>query len=234
MHELHILGGGASAGLVKRCSADFEQTHHARLHGTFGAVGAMKTRLLEGAPCDVLILTQALIESLVADGQALADSVTPVGVVMTGVAVLEGEVAAPLTDADDLRQRLLQASAVYFPDPQLATAGIHFMKVLQELGVVQALGSRLRPHPNGATAMKAMADSGDPKAIGCTQVTEILITPGVKWIGDLPKGLELATLYTAAVTQRSPAPDLARALVAQLSGPARAADRAQAGFLPVS
>ena len=79
MHELHILGGGAAAGLVKRCSADFEQTHHARLHGTFGAVGAMKTRLLEGAPCDVLILTQALIESLVADGQALADSVTQFG-----------------------------------------------------------------------------------------------------------------------------------------------------------
>jgi len=233
MTQLHILGGGAAAGLVRRCAPAFEQRHGAQIHGTFGAVGAMKTQLLQGAACDVLILTQALIDELVAQGEARAETVTPVGLVMTGIAVQENQPAPDVHNAEALRQALLAASAVYFPDPQLATAGIHFMKVMQSLGVVEALASRLKPYPNGATAMKAMADSGDPHAIGCTQVTEILITPGVRWVANLPPGHELATRYTAAVTQRSASSTLAHTFIHELVSPSRAADRDAAGFLPL-
>jgi len=91
----------------------------------------------------------------------------------------------------------------------------------------------LKPYPNGATAMKAMADSGDPHAIGCTQVTEILITPGVRWVANLPPGHELATRYTAAVTQRSASSTLAHTFIHELVSPSRAADRDAAGFLPL-
>lgn len=233
MTDLHILSGGAAAGLVRHCAPDFERAHGARVQGTFGAVGAMKTQLLAGEPCDILILTRVMIQDLVTAGEARADTVRDVGVVMTGVAVLAGQPYPDVSSADALRTALRAASAIYFPDPQLATAGIHFMKVLQGLGVADELAPRLRPHPNGATAMKAMADAGDVKAIGCTQVTEILITAGVEPVADLPAGFELATLYTAAVTQRSPSSTLAGALIDTLVGPSRAADRRAAGFLPL-
>ena len=107
------------------------------------------------------------------------------------------------------------------------------MKVLRDLGLAEELAPRLRPHPNGATAMKAMADAGDPRAIGCTQVTEILITPGVELVANLPSGFELATVYTAAVTQRSPSSTLAQALIDELAAPSRITDRQLAGFLPL-
>jgi len=48
---------------------------------------------------------------------------------------------------------LLVASEILFPDPDRGTAGIHFMSMLSRLGVVEALQTRLRPHPNGTTAM---------------------------------------------------------------------------------
>jgi molybdate transport system substrate-binding protein len=134
---------------------------------------------------------------------------------------------------DALRESLRKASAIYFPDPQLATAGIHFMKVLQKLGVADELADRLRPHPNGATAMKAMGLSKDPKAIGCTQVTEILSTPGVQLVGDLPKAHELATMYTAVLAKRARQVDMAQVLIAHLASPALAELRAELGFLPV-
>ncbi|HVQ26618.1 MAG TPA: substrate-binding domain-containing protein, partial [Planctomycetota bacterium] len=60
----------------------------------------------------------------------------------------------------------------------------------------------LRIHPNGRTAMRAMAESsGHP--IGCTQATEILATPGLALVGPLPRGYALDTVYTAAVDARS-------------------------------
>ena len=233
MTALHILSGGAAAGLVRRCTPDFERAYGAQVHGTFGAVGAMKTKLLAGEPCDILILTESMIRDLVAAGQARADTVRSLGVVMTGVAVLAGQPHPDVSNADALRAAFRAASAIYFPDPQLATAGIHCMKVLRDLGLADELAPRLRPHPNGATAMKAMAEAGDPLAMGCTQVTEILITPGVALVDNLPAGFELATVYTAAVTQSSLSSTLALALIEELAAPARAPDRQAAGFRPL-
>jgi molybdate transport system substrate-binding protein len=58
-------------------------------------------------------------------------------------------------DADSLRAALLAADAIYMPDPQLATAGIHFKKVMQQLGIEDTVAARVRPHPNGNAAIAA-------------------------------------------------------------------------------
>ena len=58
-----------------------------------------------------------------------------------------------------LRAALLAADEIHFPDPAQATAGIHFAKVMRELGVWSRGPGRLRPAPNGATAMRALAAS---------------------------------------------------------------------------
>jgi len=231
--QLHILSGGAAQGLSHTYTAAFEAAHAVTLRGTFGAVGAMKAKLLEGAPCDVLILTQALIDDLIASGHARAGSARPIGVVKTGVAVKTGRPHPKVGSAEELKAVLLAASGIYFPDPKLATAGIHFMKVLQGLGIDHTVADRLRTYPNGATAMKAMADCDDPQVIGCTQVTEILITAGVDLVADLPPEFELATLYTGAITTQSTHPELAQAWLQTLTQPEGGQVRRDAGFLPL-
>jgi molybdate transport system substrate-binding protein len=231
MTSLHLLSGGAAQGLVRQLQASFEANSSLKLDATFGAVGAMKQRLLDGAPCDVLILTQALIDGLVQSGQVRAGSDRKLGIVKTGIAVKASTPWPEVASADSLRQALRKATGIYFPDPQLATAGIHFMKVLNELGIASEVAERLRPFPNGATAMKAMAACDDPQVIGCTQVTEILITDGIDLVADLPPVFELATVYTAAVCTASAHPQAATQFIEQLVSPAHAGLRQQGGFL---
>ena len=199
MTTLHVLGGGASQGLVGRLEARFREQTGARLEGTFGAVGAMKERLLAGQSCDVLILTDALIAELAAGGHADGATARPVGIVKTGVAVRAGDSPPSVDSPEALKQTLLAAHGIYFPDPMKATAGIHFAKVLDRLGIAEAVSGRLRPFPNGATAMKALAEADGERLVGCTQVTEILATPGVRLVATLPDPLGLQTVYTAAV-----------------------------------
>ena len=234
MTSLHLLSGGAAQGLVRQLQAAFEANSSLKLDATFGAVGAMKQRLLDGAPCDVLILTQALIDGLVQSGQVRAGSDRKLGIVKTGIAVKAGTPWPEVDTADRLRQALRSATGIYFPDPQLATAGIHFMKVLNELGIANEVAERLRPFPNGATAMKAMAACDDPQVIGCTQVTEILITEGIDLVADLPPVFELATVYTAAVCTASAHPLAATQFIEQLVSPNHASLRQQGGFLPAA
>src|SRR5438046_2748841 len=95
----------------------------------------MKERLEAGETCDVSILTDALIDGLSQRGQVVADTRAALGRVRTGIAVQAG---APLPDIGDrsaLRNALLASTAIYVPDPQRATAGIHFAEVLRKLGI---------------------------------------------------------------------------------------------------
>ena len=85
--ELHLLSGGAAAGLVEPLQAAFESAHACQLQATFSAVGAMKEKLLSGDRCDLLILTRPMMEGLIASGHVRAKSLRALGVVKTGVAV---------------------------------------------------------------------------------------------------------------------------------------------------
>ena len=226
---MNILSAGAAKGLLHTVAA----SEGLELQGEFGAVGAIRERLKAGTPCDLIILTAAMIAELAASGEVDAASVVALGRVHTGVALLK---AAPLTKVDDvesLQQLLTLATKLYFPDPSRATAGIHFMKVLTALGLAESHRERFATYPNGATAMRAMADAGDVGAVGITQCSEILYTLGVRYAGALPSPFELATVYSAAITNRVENVDEATRLLRALSSVTREIARVSAGFEPL-
>lgn len=227
---LNVLCAGAAQGLLKAVQHEFGRRTGAAVAARFGAVGAMKEALLAGEPCDVMIVTAAMVDALCASDHLLCGTRAALGSVPTGVAVRSGEPVPEVSTAAGLRAALLAAAAIHFPDPVRATAGIHFDGVMRKLGVHDELQPRFRTFDNGAAAMRHLAASTAPHAIGCTQVSEILYTPGVALAGPLPPGLELSTVYTAAVARQSTQPALAAALVALLAGDGSRALRREAGF----
>ena len=228
--RLQILSGGAAQSVVTALGGDFRLETGYQLDCTFSAVGAMKAQLLAGAPADLVILTQTLIAELAAGGQVLADSCAVLGRVRTGVAVRSAERLPDIASAAALRSALLAAEGIYFPDPQKATAGIHFAGVLDSLGIRAELAPRLRTYPNGATAMSELAGAQGARLIGCTQVTEINNTHGVVLAGMLPREYELSTVYSVGVCAAAPNPDAARRFAALLTSEASRALRIRAGF----
>ena len=233
MNILHILSGGAANGLVNRVQPRFSALTGVAIEGTFSAVGQMKDALLAGQPCDLIILSEALISELMASGHLQAGSATRLGAVKTGVAVPQGQASPEVGSEAGLRQALSAAQAVYIPDPVKSTAGIHFMKVLRALGLEQALAPRLKAFANGQTAMAQMASdaaAGQRGLLGCTQVTEILNTQGVQLAGLLPASLELSTVYTAAVVKDAAQAQAAGQLAAMLADEESAPLRAACGF----
>ena len=231
MPMLRILSGGAAQGLVNALAPRFEAEAGCAIRGEFGAVGAMAAKLRAGTPADLLILTSELISRLEQEGLVASGSGTDVGTVETAVAIRDGGTRPAIGDVPGLRSALLASDAIYIPDPQQATAGIHFIKVLRSLGIWDETAPRLRVFPNGATAMHALASSRNERPIGCTQATEILSTPGVAFIGPLPEGCALATTYTAALAAETACPDRTRRFLELLTGEAARDARRAAGFV---
>ena len=231
MKSVRVLSGGAAQGLVEALRPSFEASTGWHIDGVFGAVGAMRERLLAGDPADVMILSRPLIEALAREGHLAGASAKDIGKVRTAVAVRSGDPPPAIGDAGALRAALLAADEIHFPDPEQATAGIHFAKVLRDLGIANKIAGRLKPAANGATAMRALAASTGDRPLGCTQATEILATVGIVLVGPLPPGCDLATTYTAAITARSAAAAQAATLIALLAGQANREIRARLGFL---
>lgn len=230
MSSLNILSGGAAQGLVNSLAPAFKAKTGLDIAGEFGAVGAMAGKLRAGRPTDILILTQALVGTLAKEGLVLPASIRNVGMVETALAIRAGDPIVSAPDQATLRQALLAADAIYVPDTKASTAGIHIAGVLVLLEIAGEIESRLKIYPNGAIAMRRLADSPASRPIGCTQATEIISTAGVTLSGVLPPGCELATMYTAAVAAPAVRPQEAQLLIDLLTAADHRELRIHAGF----
>jgi len=228
---LTILSGGAAQGLVKSLAPVFKSKTGLDIEGEFGAVGVMADKLRAGRPSDMVILTEALVRTLAREGLVAPSSMKDIGSVETALAVRADRPGVSAPDRASLREALLAADAIFVPDIKTSTAGIHVAKVLEMLGIADAVAGRLQIHPNGAAAMRHLAESPAQRPIGCTQSTEIISTIGVRLSGALPPGCELSTVYTAAVATGAARPHQAQTLIDLLTSPDHRELRTLAGFL---
>ena len=231
MTSLNILSGGAAQGLVASHAPKFKELTGLTIAGEFGAVGAMAGKLRGGAPADLVILTAALISDLARENRVAGASISDIGRVETAIAVRASDPLVSVHDAASLREVLFGADAIFVPDTKASTAGIHVAKVLEKLGIAEKVAARLKVYPNGATAMRHLAESNASRPVGCTQSTEIISTKGVKLSGSLPPGCDLSTVYTAAVATGAPHSQQARVLIELLTNADQRELRTQAGFL---
>jgi molybdate transport system substrate-binding protein len=233
MSSLKILSGGAAQGLVASVAPKFKAMTGLNIEGEFGAVGALADKLRAGTPADIVVLTAAMIATLVQENRVAAASATDIGLVETAIAIRAGDQPVSVRNTVELRKAFLAADAIFVPDTNASTAGIHIANVLQQLGIADAVAARLKIFPNGATAMRNLAASTATRPIGCTQSTEIISTSGVMLSGSLPQGCELSTVYTAAVTTRTANGKHAQDLIDLLTGIEQRDLRERAGFLPI-
>jgi molybdate transport system substrate-binding protein len=231
MNTLNILSGGAAQGLVGSVAPALRTQTGFEIGGEFGAVGAMADKLRKGAPTDMVILTAAIVAKLAGEKLVVPASIRDIGLVETALAVRACDPRISVTDAAGLREAFLASDAIFVPDTKVSTAGIHVAKVLGQLGIAEKVADRLKIFPNGATAMRHLAESDARRPIGCTQSTEIISTDGVVLSGSLPPGCALATVYTAAVTTRATSAQQAQRLIDLLTAADAQEQRKDAGFV---
>ena len=230
MATLRILSAGAAQAVTERIIEAFERDTGNDVVADFGAVGAMKARVTAGEPVDLIILTRAMIDELIAAKRVEDGTRFDLGRVGTGVAVRAGTPAPDVSGADVLRKALLAATTVVCPDPAIATAGKVVMSLMDKLGVADEVRSRMQFFPNGYAAMSWLAASGGPGDLGITQVTEILPNKGVTYAGPLPAEFQMKAVYSAGVAAKAAEAQLATSFIGRFAGPSARAMLAEAGY----
>ena len=146
-------------------------------------------------------------------------------------AVPQGAPKPDIASVDSFKRTLLEAKSIAYPVPDAGHAsGIHFLGVIERLGIVQQVNSKAK-FMEGSVAEFAAHDSAD---IVISQPMEILATPGYQLVGWLPEELQDRERFTWAVgiTASAKEPEAARALIQFLSSPAAAAVIKKKGMEP--
>jgi molybdate transport system substrate-binding protein len=227
---LRILSAGAAQAVTERIIDAFRRDIGSDVVADFGAVGAMKARVTSGEKVDVIILTQVMIEELVAAKLVVPGSRFALGRVGTGVAVRAGTPAPDVSSAQSLRKTILAAEQVVCPDPAVATAGKVVMSLMEKLGIAEQARSRMQFFPNGYAAMRWLAASGTARDLGITQVTEIIPNKGVGYAGPLPDEFQMKAVYSAGLAAGAAEPQLAKDFIARFAGSSARAMLAEAGY----
>ncbi len=200
--EIKIFAAGAVFEALAHLSPIFEQRTGHRLVANFDAVGVLRQRVVAGEQPDIVILSGPALDALATAGRLVVGSRRYLG--QTGVA-LAAPLSAPLLDISTpakLRAVLLDAPSIVFGDPARgATAGTHFRKVLDQLGIAEAVLPRATIVPFGIEGLRAVA-AGE-FALAVSQATEIAANPYVRFVGNLPDPLQLWTPYGIAAVGRS-------------------------------
>ena len=185
--ELHVLYAGAAKGLVEALAP--------ALYAGTGATLRWRVRRgrrdprtngRRGARCDVIILTGAMLDALAHEGRVDASTVVPLGRVRTGIAVRAGEPLPDIGDREALRRTLLGGGGAVPARHRTLDGRRARIEVLRALDIHADVIARVRAFANGAIAMRELAQAREPGLVGCTQITEILYTPGVALVGPLP------------------------------------------------
>ena len=229
MTNLTVLCAGAAQSVVSELAAAVEREGPYRITAHYGAVHALKSRIVAGEPADAFVLTDTLVDELIALGLAVQGSRADLGSVPTGIAVRRDQPIPDVSDARRLRVALLHADRIVCPDPALASAGRALVDVLSRLDIADQLSARLAYTASGAAAMTELSSSRAERGLGVAQLSEIRAHGGVVLAGIFPADLQHSpVVYAAGLAAGTTQPQLAAAFIRRLAG-AEAALRA-AGF----
>lgn len=229
--EIKVMSAGAVQSMVEALGGEFAKANGHKLNLNFGTVGSLKERLKHGEKADLVILSRSAITELNKTGIFLQGSVHDLGRTVTGIAVKEGAAEPDVSTEEKFKQALLNAKTISYTDPSAGgSSGTMFAKMLQDLGIADAVAKKTVFGKRGYEVAQAVADGR--AEIGTTFISEILTVKGVKVVGPLPGRLHNVNTYTAAILADSYAAPEAVALLKALSDPATVARWTRAGLEP--
>jgi molybdate transport system substrate-binding protein len=228
--EVRVYAAGAAQHVVLETKVAFERASGHVLIATFGTVGALRDRIVAGETADATILSTAGIAALEEKGFARAGQSRVVGATGPAIAHRAGAAKPDISTPEALKATLLATRSIAYGDPSRgATAGIHFAKVLEALGIAEAMKAKTHLVPFGVEGIERVAKGESELAV--SQATEILANPGVGLAGALPPPYRIGTSYAATVVAGAKAPTGAAAYVDFLLSPAGLAKFRASGFV---
>ncbi len=204
----------------------FEADTGFRLDIDWRPTTAIMRSIDEGRRADVIIAIDSSMDRLVEAGivrpatrRTLADSVL-------GVGVRKGARRPDISTVDAFKRAMVDARAVAYS--KAGASGIYFAKLIDRLGIADAINARAVVIPMGFTAEKVASGEAE---LAVQQISELMSVAGIDIAGPFPAEIQTTSTFDAAIFTDATNPSGASALLEALSSPAAATAYADGGLV---
>lgn len=196
----------------------------------FDTAGAAEKKFLSDPNASFLITTKPRIDKAI-DSKLLTNG-QAIHLVDTAAGIASSQSTKPVVlNGNDLKAALLGAKKIAFSDPARgATVGLHFVKVIRELGIEQEVMAKAVVARDGIETMRLIQSK--TVDIGITQMSEIVQADRATLVGPFPKEFQLVSQYF--LWYKTTADTGVDAFVKLLTSARAAGIFAQEGLLPVT
>lgn len=228
--EIKVLTAGAFKPVILATAAAFEQQTGHRLVVDNDTAGALLRRIGGGEAFDVAVLTPAAVKELTEKGRIVPGTAVDLARTSVGVAVKAGAQRPDIATVAAFTAALIAARKVAYIDPAAGgSSGIYFDKLIERLGVADAVRAKAVLVPGGLVAQRLVSDEAD---LAVHQISEILAVPGATLVGPLPAEIQSYTVYTGGLAAAGAQGEAGRAFLAFLNGDAARRILADKGMEP--
>jgi molybdate transport system substrate-binding protein len=231
-NAIHVMSGGAPKEVFARLTPKFERQTGHQVKFTYAVVTALREKLAAGEKADVLVLPAPVLDGLARDGKVRADGRATFGTVGLSAVVKDGARRPDISSKEKFRDAMLAARAVVHATPGQTPSGTHMGKVMEQLGIADAMAKTVihKPALDGGVQLVAAGEAD----IGIYPASEVAGVEGLTIVGSLPPGLDLEIVYGAAVSADSAAPGAAAAFVTFMAAAENRSAWKEAGFAPLA
>jgi molybdate transport system substrate-binding protein len=223
--RIKVLSDGPLRPALIKIGEAFRRDSGSQVDFVFGPSPVVHKKVAGGETADVLIIQPDFLAALMKSGKVAPGEHPVIGRVGIGLA---GRADAPVRDVDTVeafRQVLMNADSLIF---NTVASGNHFATVLERLGIVESVKTKVVRLPPGAGEFeRVIQGKGDDLAVGTIPI--IQATKGVRLIGPLPTEFQSYLVYAAAPMSGAASPETAKTFIAFLASPAARASFAANG-----
>lgn len=230
---IKVLSTTAMQKVLEPLVPEFVGRTGCRVNLHFAPSGRMASRVAEGEPTDVAIVTAGGIDALIEQGRIVRGSRTDIARSVIGLAVQRGAPVPDVSTVDGFKAALLGARAVAMSHPTGgAQSGAHLAKVFDSLGIADAMRSKSIYGPGGPAGLVGNYLLRNEAEIGLQQLPELMAVPGIEIVGPIPEEVQLVTVFSAGISTTAANPGAARQWIESLRASATVPIIRAAGMQP--
>ncbi len=223
--SIRILSSMASKSVLQALSSHYQSSTANVIELTaIGGVDALK-RVQAGDASDIIILASTAIQTLLAEGHAVAGSRVDLVTSGVSIAVPTGTAHPDIASEAALREAVLHAATIGY---STGPSGVYLEKLFARWGILEQIRSRFVQAQPGVPVGSLVAQG--KVALGFQQLSELLNVPGIDVVGPLPESVQLLTTFSGAVLSKSHNADTAREILHYFAAPQAAALKKEHGM----